>query len=147
MGKKHAPRTKEQCNLKAGIIHQFPERDIYFDVFSAVINFDKLAKLLDDEINLYAQQNGREFHTNEKEMRPFLGINYTMSINKLPTIESYWGCGHFIVVHFSENTKDDKSDNDYKVRSLINHFNQNFSNSVSNYDSQRNEKYMVKFKG
>ena len=96
---------------------------------------------------MYAQQNGREFHTNEKKMRAFLGIDYTMSINKLPTIKSYWGCGHFIVVHFSENTKDDKSDNDYKVRSLINHFNQNFSNSVSNYDSQRNEKYMVKFKG
>ena len=77
--------------MKADVIHQFLERDIYFDVFSAVINFDRLVKLLDDEINLYAQQNGREFHTNEKEMRTFLGIDYTMSINKLPTINSYWG--------------------------------------------------------
>ena len=133
--------------MKADIIHQFLECDIYFDVFSAVINFDRLGKLLDDEINLYAQQNGREFHTNEIEMRAFLGVDYTMSINKLPTIKSYWGCGQFIIFHFSDNTKDDKSDKGYKVRSFINHFNQNFSNSVSNYDSQRNEKYMMKFKG
>ena len=51
-------------------------------------------------------------------MRAFLEIDYTMSINKLPTTKSYWGCGQFIVVHFSDNTKDDKSDNGYKVDPL-----------------------------
>ena len=36
--------------------------------------------------------------------------------------------------YFSDNAKDDKSDKDYKIRSLINHFYQSFSNSVSNDD-------------
>ena len=47
-------------------------------------------------------------------------------------------------LHFSDNTKDDKSG---KVRSLINHFNQSFINSVSNDDSQSIDKHMVKLKG
>ena len=64
----------------------------------------------------------------------FLGINYVMSINKLPKIKSYWECGQYVRnegirntmsrsrfekilqnFHFSDNTKDDKSDKGYKV--------------------------------
>ena len=82
--------------MKTDIIHQFPEHHIPFDVFSAVGNSYGLAKLLVNECNLYALQNGREFHTNKQEMRSFLGINYIMSVNKLPTIKSYWEYGHFI---------------------------------------------------
>ena len=68
--------------MKADIIHQFPERHIPFDVFIAVTNFDGPVKPLVDKSNLYVQQNGREFQTNEQKMRAFLGINYIMSINK-----------------------------------------------------------------
>ena len=50
-------------------------------------------------------------------------------------------------LHFSDNTKDDKSDKGCKMRSLINHFNQSFSNSVSSDDYQSIDEYMVKFKG
>ena len=83
-----------------------------------------------------------------------------MSINKLPTIKSYWDCGKSIGnegirnvvarsrfedvlrnLHFLDNAKDDK------VRYLINHFNQSFSNSVSNDESQSIVKHMVTFKG
>ena len=73
--KKYASYAREQCSLKADIIHQFPELLILFDVFSAVINLDGLPKLLVDESNLYTQKNGREFHTNKQETRAFLGIN------------------------------------------------------------------------
>ena len=57
-----------------------------------------------------------------------------MSINKLPKIKSYWECGQYVRnegihntmsrsrfeeilqnFHFSDNTKDDKSDKGYKV--------------------------------
>ena len=89
IGEKHTPYAREQCSFKIDIIHQFPEHHIPFDVFSAVTNRDGLEKLLVDESNLYVQQNGREFHTKEQEMRSFFGINYRMSINKLPTIKSY----------------------------------------------------------
>ena len=75
--------------MKANFIHQFPEHHIPFDVFFAVTNLDKLVKLLLDESNLYSQQNGRELHSIEQEMRAFLGINYIMSINKPPTIKSF----------------------------------------------------------
>ena len=46
--------------------------------------------------NLYAQQNDREYQTNAKERMAFLGTNYIMSINQLPTVQSYWECGQFI---------------------------------------------------
>ena len=107
--------------------------------------------------------NGREFHTIKQRIRASLGINYIMSIDKIPTTKSYWECGQFIGnegigndmaistfeyifrnLHFSDNTKDDKSD---KVRSFINLFNQRFSNSVSNDDYQSIHEHMLKFKG
>ena len=110
---------------------------------------------------MYDQQNGREFHTNEQEMGAFLGIKYTMSIDKLLAIKIYWEFRQFIGnegirnviarfrfedilrnLHFLGNTEDYKSD-----RSLINHFNQSFSNSVSNGHSQSIDEYMVKLKG
>ena len=131
--KKHVPYAKEECSLKADIIHQFSEHHIPFDVLSAVTNLDGLVKLLVDESNLYTQQNGREFHTNEQNEH---------FRNQLPTIKNYWEYGQFIGnegirnamagsifedilqnLHFSHNTKDDKNEKGYKVRSLINHFN------------------------
>lgn len=89
--KKHVLYAKEQCSLRAGIINQFPEHHTSVDVFFAVVNLDGLVKLFVNESNLYAQQNGREFGSNKKEMRAFLGINYIKSINKLLTIKSYYG--------------------------------------------------------
>ena len=50
-------------------------------------------------------------------------------------------------LHFSDNTKDDKSGKGYKGRSPINRFNQSFSNSDSNDDSESIGKHMIKFKG
>ena len=96
----------------------------------------------------------------------FLGNNYVMSINKLPKIKSYWECGQYVRnegirntmsrsrfekilqnFHFSDNTKDDKSDKGYKVRSLINHFNQSFPDCVSDDCTQSIDEHMVKFTG
>ena len=141
--------------MKTDIIHQFPENHLPFNILSAETNLDGLVKLFVDESNFYTQQDGREFPITIQDMRAFLRINYIMSINKLPTIKSSWECGQFIgnegirnvvarsrfddilqKLHISNNTKDDKSDKGYKVRSLINHFNQIFSNSVSNDDAQ-----------
>ena len=89
--KKHVLYAKEQCSLRAGIIRQFPEHHTSVDVFFAVVNLDGLVKLFVNESNLYAHQNGREFVSDKKEMRAFLGINYIKSINKLLTIKSYYG--------------------------------------------------------
>ena len=91
MGKKYALYAKEQSILGDGIIHQFPEYHISSDAFSAVANLDGPIKLFVNESNFYAQQNGGEFHSNKQEITVFLGINYIKSINKLPTIKSYFG--------------------------------------------------------
>ena len=72
-------------------IDPLPEHHAPFDIFPAVTGIDNLIKLIVVESNLYAQQKERQFQTNEQEARAFLGINYVMPINKLPTINSYWG--------------------------------------------------------
>ena len=82
-----------------------------------------------------------------------------MSNYKLPPRKSYWECAKFIgkdsirnvmarsrfediLPHFLDNTKDNKSNKSYRVRSLINHFNQSFNNSVSHDDSQTIDEYI-----
>ena len=98
IGKKRPDsKLKQPCALEAEVtIDPLPEHHTPFDIFSAVTDIENLIKLIVVESNLYAQQKGREFQTNEQEMRAFLGINYVMSINKLPTIKSYWECGQYV---------------------------------------------------
>ena len=153
--------------MKAEVtIDPLPEHHTPFDKFLDVTDIENLIKLFVVESNLYTQQKGREFQTNEQEMRAFLGINFIMPVNKLRTLECYWECGQYVGnegirnvmsrsrfeeiwqnLHLSENTKDDKSDKGYKVRSLINHFNQSFSKCVSDDCTQSIDKHMVKFTG
>lgn len=52
-----------------------------FNVFLAVTNLDALVKIIIEQSNLIGKENGRGFQTNEEEM---------MTVNKLPTIASYW---------------------------------------------------------
>ena len=126
---------------------------------------DEPRNLLVSEGNYYVVENPT-IEKNLKEGSSKTEKDYIMSINKLPTIKSYWECGQFIVnegirnvmarsrfkdilqnLNFLDNKKDGKSDKCYKVRSLVNHFNQSFSNYVSNDGSQRIDKHMVKFEG
>ena len=39
--------------------------------------------------NRYATHKGCNFETTEDEMKAFLGINFIMDINKLPSLEDY----------------------------------------------------------
>ena len=137
-----------------------------FDVYKTVVDLDNLVKLIVMQSNLYAAQKGRNFLTDDKEIKAFLGVNYIMSINQLPTIQSYWESDPFIGndgiqntmtrnrfkqilqnLHFSDNTMADNTDRGYKVRTLIEYFNNAFGNSVSNDSHQSVDEHMVKFKG
>ena len=89
MTEKTSPHPKRQCNLSAEVAHPSPDNHTPFDLFSVATNLDPLLKLLVDQSNLYAQENGREFKTNSDEMKAFHRINYIMTIKKLPTIKSY----------------------------------------------------------
>ena len=39
-------------------------------------------------------RKGAIFLTNHDELEAFLGINYPMGINKLPSVENYWEADH-----------------------------------------------------
>ena len=128
-------------------------------------NLDELINLIFVQSKLHAQQNGRKFQTNVREMMTLFSINYIMSINQLPTVQSYWKCGQFIgnegirntmtrqrfkdilrSLHFLDNAKSDKNEKGFKIRPLINYFNNSFSNAVSNDELQSVDEHMVKFK-
>ena len=121
--------------------YPFPDNRTPFDLFSVVANLNPLLKLLEDQSNLYTQQNGTEFKTNTDEIKAFQGINYFMAINKLPTMKSYWECGQYVgneglkmscikdLNKYYEQIyqKDEKVGKAYKVRSVISHFYDCFS--------------------
>ena len=112
--------------------------------------------ILVEQTNLYARQNGRQFETNSDEIKAFLGINFVMSINKLPNLKSYWQIDEYVGnegirnvvtrkrfqeilrnLHFgADNEVDDKSDPGYKIRPIINHLNTAFRSAVSDGKSQ-----------
>ena len=94
--------------------------------------------LIVEQSNLYAHQNGRNFTITKEELKAFLGINFVIAINKLPTIAEYWGVENLIGndgiqntmtqnyfceilqnLHFADNRKDDKTDKAFKIRPVI----------------------------
>ena len=48
-----------------------------------------LLEIIVMKANRYATQKGSNFETTEDEMKAFLGINFIMDINKLPSLEDY----------------------------------------------------------
>ena len=60
------------------------------------MELDILVDLLVEQSNLYSQQCGRIFFTNDREMKAFIGVNYFMAINKLPNLQNYWDSDIFI---------------------------------------------------
>ena len=109
------------------------------------MKLNELVKIICDQSDLYVAQNGREFATTLEETRAFLGINYIMSISKLPnlkcyrSVDSYWSNddvrntmtrNRFVSIlqnqHFNDNETADKSSKAYKMRNFINHLNEDF---------------------
>ena len=120
---------RRDCPLQARVQHDFGENFTPVDVFMKVVNAQTLIEHIVSETNVYAAQKGRSFLTNYDEVKAFLGINYFMGINKLPSIASYWEVDQYIGndgiknvmtlqrfqdilqnLHFANNEDDDKSD-------------------------------------
>ena len=72
--KKASAHIREPCNLQAEVLHDFPEYCTPYQIYAAVTDIGNLVKLIVTESNLYAQQKGRSFVTDEKEIKAFLGI-------------------------------------------------------------------------
>ena len=128
---------------------------------------NELLQIIAMETNRYTTQKSRNFETMEDEMKAFLGINFIMGINKLPSLEDYWSTNKCIGnekiqnvmtrtrfqsilqnLHFSNNDNDDKTDKLYKIRPVIKHLlNKVFDESLSNSPFQIVDEHMCKFKG
>ena len=121
--------NREQCELVREVQHQFDGELTPFKIFNKVCDLDNLLKIITEQSNLYAAQNGRVYATNYEEMKAFLGINFMMAINKLPQINYYWDADSYVAndgikstmartqfremlrnLHFADNSKDDKTD-------------------------------------
>ena len=93
------------------------------EIFELVTGLEELIDLIVVQINVCAQQKGRNFTVDNNELKAFLGINYIMAINKLPAIAEYWKvdnltgnniienamirncfCEIFQNLHFTDNT-------------------------------------------
>ena len=126
---------------------QFSQQKYFFLLSS----LEELLKLIIKQSNVYANQNRRNFTVTKEELKAFLGINFVMAINKLPTIAEYWRVDNLIGndgiqntmirnrfceilqnLHFADNRKDDKTDKAFKMRPVIDHLNSKFSEVLSN---------------
>ena len=127
---------------------------------------NELLEIIVTETNRFSTQKGCNFETTEDEMKAFLGINVIMGIKKLPSLEEFWSKDKCIGnekirnamtrtkfqsilqnLHFSNNDKDNKTDESYKICAAIEHLNKVFSESLLNSLFQIVDKHMYKLKG
>ena len=135
---------------------QFSQQKYFFLLSS----LEELLKLIIKQSNVYANQNRRNFTVTKEELKAFLGINFVMAINKLPTIAEYWRVDNLIGndgiqntmirnrfceilqnLHFADNRKDDKTA--LKMRPVIDHLNSKFYEVLSNDSEQSIDEHMV----
>ena len=135
-------------------------------IFSLLTGLEELLELIVEQSNLYAHQNGRNFTVTKEELKAFLGINFVMAINQLPTIAESWKVDNMIGnngiqntmiqnrfckilqnLHFADNRQDDKTNKAIKMRPVIDHLNSKFFEVPSNDSEQSIDEHMVKFKG
>ena len=131
---KEKPMTKKECTLEAEVHFDLDHGSILFDIFQTVTGMIELLETIVTEMNRDTRQKGRNFETTEDEMKEFLGINFIIGINKLPSLEAYWSTDKCIRnekiqnvmtrtrfqsilqnLHFSNNDFDHKPDKLYKI--------------------------------
>ena len=154
--------TKKKCTLEAEVLIDLDHGSTPFDIFQTVTGMNELREM---ETNRYTTQKGLNFETVKNEMKAFLGVNFIMGINKLPSLEDYRSTDKCIGnekiqnvttrtrfqsilqnLHYFNNDNDDKTDKPYKIRPVIKHLNNVFVESLSNSLFQSFDKHMCKFK-
>ena len=84
---KEKPMTKKKCTLQAEVLVDLDQGSTPFDIFRTVTGTNELLEIIVTETNRQATQKGHNFETTEDEMKTFLGMNFIMGINKLPSLE------------------------------------------------------------
>ena len=88
--KKVKVTKQEECHLVPEIQTNLNETVSPTEIFSLVTGHGELLELIVEQSNLYAHQNGRNFAVTQEKLKAFLGMNFVMVINKLPTIAEFW---------------------------------------------------------
>ena len=163
---KEKPMAKKECTLEVEVLVDLDHGSTPFDIFQTVTGTNELLKIIVTETNRYVTQIGCNFETTEDEMKAFLGINFIMGINKLPSLEDYWSTDKCIGIekiqnvmtrtrfqsilqnlHYSNNDNDGKTDKSCEIRPVIEHLNKVFAKNLSNSLLQSSDEHMSKFKG
>ena len=163
--KKVKVTKQERCHLVPEIQRNLNETVSPIEIFSLLTGLKELLEWIVEQSSLYAHQDRRNFTVTREELKAFLGINFIMAINKLPTIAEYWRVdnpigndgfkntmtrNHFCEIlqnsHFADNRNGDKIDKAFKMRPVIDHLNLKFSEVLSNDSEQSIDELMVKFK-
>ena len=127
-----------------------------YDCFCYFVN-EELLQEISTQSNLYAHQKciQTKFKVDHIELRKFLGVLIFMSVYRYPNVRSYWG-RHALeeiretmtvlrfeeirrYIHFCDNTaapekENPEYDNLYKIRLLVNHFNDRHMGGVDLMD-------------
>ena len=85
--KKVKVTKQEECHFMLEIQSNLNETISPIEIFSLVIGLEDLLELIVEQSNIYDHQNGINFTVTKEELKAFLGINFVMAINKLPTID------------------------------------------------------------
>ena len=119
----------KKCIPEAHVLLEIPENANPLLIFEGTTNLNELVKHICDQTNLYATQNGRNFALNPKQIRAFLGINYIMSISKLPNVKCNWS----VVSYLSNDSVRNAMTRNRLVNILQNlHFTYHFTKQLKN---------------
>ena len=166
------PSTKKECLYNGAVKLDLSENPTPYKIFEQVSNIDELVSLIVHQSELYAEQSGRVFVTEEDEIKAFIGCNYIMLLYKLPSLRCYWkqdACysNKLIVdtfqrdrfleiiknIHFANNNRPkvaargDMADRAWKIRPVMEHFNHSFQSAKEPEPEMSIDEHMVKFKG
>ena len=84
-GNSHLNLSK--CTPEAHVLLETQENANQLLIFEEPTNLNELVKHISDQTNLYATQKASDVTLNPKQICAFLGINYIMSISKLPSMK------------------------------------------------------------
>ena len=93
---KEKSMTKKECTLEAEVLVDLDHGSTPFDISQTVTGTNELLEIILTETNRSPTQLGRNFETTDTDTKAFLGINFIMGINKLPSLEDYWSTYKYI---------------------------------------------------
>ena len=84
---KEKSMIKKECTLEAEVLVYLDHGSTPFDIFQMDTGTNEIILT---ETNRSPTQVGRNFETTDTDTKAFLGINFIMGINKLPSLEDCW---------------------------------------------------------